>query len=184
MLVRSRVDQLRRDPHRVADPANRPFHDRVDVQDSGDFRRRRPLRALELHHRAARDDAKLADGCEVGRQLVGHPFGEVVLVGIARVVVERQHGNRSNHTGRDQRRRRAEGRAPAHRTRDQERGRGDENGESAQRQPFPHREHACMSCSAGLHRTLPPAPPDRRAHRRSTRGDARPLWPADAAAGA
>ena len=109
MLVRPRVDQLRRDPHLVAGSRHRSFHDRVDVELPRDVRRRRPILAFELHHRAARDDAKLADGCEVGGQFVGHPFGEVVLAGIARVVVERKHGNRSNDSrGARRSRRRAQ----------------------------------------------------------------------------
>ena len=96
MLVRTRVDQLRRDPHFVAGSRHRSFHDRVHVELPGDVRRRRPILALELHRRSARDDAKLADGRQVGGQFIGHPFSEVVLAGIARVIVERKHGDRSN----------------------------------------------------------------------------------------
>ena len=107
MLVRPRVDQLRRDPHLVAGSRHRTFHDRVDVELLRNVRRRRPILALELHRRSARDDAKLADGRQVRGQFIGHPFSEVVLVGIARVVVEWKHGNRSNDSRGARRRERA-----------------------------------------------------------------------------
>ena len=91
-----RIDQLRRDPHFVSRSRHRTFHDCIHVQLLGNVRGRRSILALELHRRSAGDDAKLADGRQVRCQFIGHPFSEVVLVGIARVVVQWKHGNRSN----------------------------------------------------------------------------------------
>ena len=92
----------------------------VDVERLRDLRGRRPTVALELHRRAARDHAQLADAGEVRGQLVGHPLGEVVLAGIARVVVEREDGDRSD-PGLARRLRRASGRThdpgPCHQVR-------------------------------------------------------------------
>ena len=91
--------ELGRDPHPVARPQHRTLHDRIDVESSSRSPASAAAAAPELHRRSARDDPKLADRREVGRQLVGHPFGEVVLAGIARVVVEREHGDRSDGSG-------------------------------------------------------------------------------------
>ena len=139
--------------------------------------------ALELHHRPARDDAKLADRRQLGRQLVGHAFGEVVLVGIARVVVERKHGNRSDDTGG---------------------GRGPRAGEVGREivqtsrprppRPPPRRSRARPTPAVSTERaagppvlprsgrTPSPVSPGRRAARRPRRSDPRDPWPADVAA--
>ena len=47
--------------------------------------------AFELHDGAARDDAELADGGEVGGELVGHNLAKN-LAGVAGVVIEGKHG--------------------------------------------------------------------------------------------
>lgn len=97
--VRPSIDQLGGDPNLVAGSKHRALHDRVDVERLSDLRGRRPTASLELHRRAAGDHANLADDGKLRRELVGHALGEVVLAGIARVVVERKHGDRSDGDG-------------------------------------------------------------------------------------
>jgi len=53
MLVRWSVDQLRGDPHLVADPQHRAFDYRIHVQHLSDLRQLLTMLAFELHNRRA-----------------------------------------------------------------------------------------------------------------------------------
>ncbi len=90
------VDQLRSNPHSVARADHRSLHDGIHIQELRDLRRGRTIAPLELHRRPARRDPQLADRRQVAGQLIRHPLGEIVLRGVTRVVVERQHRNRTD----------------------------------------------------------------------------------------
>ena len=99
VAVGAGIDELGGDPDPIPGTDYRAFDDGVDVQRLRDLRRGRPVRAPELHGRAARDHPELADGGEGGGQLVRHPLREVVLGGVPGVVVQGEHGDRPDGDG-------------------------------------------------------------------------------------
>ncbi|TMQ70208.1 MAG: hypothetical protein E6K80_09225 [Candidatus Eisenbacteria bacterium] len=93
MAVGGGFDELGRDAHAIAGAQHRAFDDRVDAQLARDVRQR-AADALEAHGGGARDDAQRPDLGQVGDQRLGHAVGEVLLLGVAREVLEREHGDR------------------------------------------------------------------------------------------
>jgi hypothetical protein len=97
-LVHSCGDELHRDAHALADEQRRALEDRVHAQLARDLGQR-PGHALVLHRRRARDHAERLEARELRDQRLGHAVGEVLLRGVVRDVVERQHRQRTDGVG-------------------------------------------------------------------------------------
>ena len=93
MMSGCRFHQLRRDPHPRACFADAPFQHVADAEVTADLLDARRL-ALVGHDRIARDHAQLLEAGQLRDQVLGETVGEVVLLGIAAEVRERQHGDR------------------------------------------------------------------------------------------
>ena len=86
------LDQLRRDPHRVARLAHRAFQHVRHVQRARDLRNARLL-AFERERRGARRHLQLRNLRQQVQQFLRDAVGEVLLVLPRRHVHERQHGD-------------------------------------------------------------------------------------------
>ena len=91
-------NELGRDPNAVAGAEYRAFHDGVYVQLARDLRHR-PGRPFVTHDGRARDHAQGADVGQVGDERLRHTVREVLLLGIAGEVRERQDRERSDRAG-------------------------------------------------------------------------------------
>ena len=103
-LARSALDQLGSNSHLAVHANDGAFDERVDAQLLRD-RWYGFAGALVVHHGGARGHAEPANSGKIGDQLFRHALGEIFLVRLAGQIVERQHCDRSNLTGRWQRRR-------------------------------------------------------------------------------
>jgi hypothetical protein len=95
MCIGRGVNQLDADLHAIAAALHRAFYDGVDIQRARNFRER-TFGAFEPHHRRARDDAERADSGKIADEGLGHSVSEVLLLGVARQIVQRQHRQRGN----------------------------------------------------------------------------------------
>ena len=84
------VDELRVDAHPVLVALHRAFEHIADAELLADLLGVDVL-ALVGEGRVAGDDEAVADARQVGRQILGDPVGEVVLVRVVREVGEGQH---------------------------------------------------------------------------------------------
>ena len=78
VLIGTRPDELRRDPHALAFPNHRAFHHQIDVQLAPDLRDRLLTSAVS-EGRGPRRDAKVRTPREVRDHEVGHGVGEIRL---------------------------------------------------------------------------------------------------------
>ena len=89
-----RPSELRRDPHSSAGLHHRAFKDGIYVQLAGNLGQRFTCSTLVTHGGCPRNYPQGADAGDFTDQFVGHPVGEVVLGGVARQILQRQHRNR------------------------------------------------------------------------------------------
>ena len=93
VTVRRGIHEEGRDPDAVPRAEHRAFDDRAHVEGAGDVPERR-VRALVAHDRRPRDDAQRADLRQACDQRFRHAVREIVLLGIAGEVLEREHRDR------------------------------------------------------------------------------------------
>jgi hypothetical protein len=90
MLVALRRDELRRDPHAVGGPPDRPLDHGLCAQLLGDLRQAR-VGALVPHGGGSGDHAKSADPGQPRHDVFRHAVAEVLVLGIAAQVGEGQY---------------------------------------------------------------------------------------------
>ena len=93
MMAGCRLDQLGRDPDPGAGLADAALEHVADAEVAADLLHPRGL-GLVGHDRVARDHAQLLEAGQLGDQVLGQAVGEVVLLGVAAEVRERQDRNR------------------------------------------------------------------------------------------
>ncbi len=90
VTVATRVDQLYGCAYTVSGTHDRALDDPIYTELPRDLREWLAY-FLVLHDRGSRDDARTAQPRELGDEGLGHPVGEVLLLGIAREILEREH---------------------------------------------------------------------------------------------
>src|SRR5437660_6005679 len=98
VTIALRLDQLGRDSDAVLRPRYRAFHDRFDIQLTGNFREGFPGTS-EMFRRRPRNDSEGANLREVRCQRLRDSLAEIFLAGIRREVLQRKDGNGMNLGG-------------------------------------------------------------------------------------
>ena len=98
MVTGGGVDQLRRNPNPSARFAHAPLQHVADAEVTADLLNADRL-VLIGHDRVAGDHAKLLEAGQLGDQVLGDAVGEVLLLGIAAKVREREHSDRRQGRG-------------------------------------------------------------------------------------